>query len=410
MAAVQGIGMVSNEETASSSRSLPESDMPSAKVSRPERFARSLLEEFVSSYELVPGPPPVALYGLAFGFFVLAVIQFRVSGAPAFDIFQTIVPGVAAAFLAVCGYWTALAPRPAQKQAAGVLMGLLLMVIVTGTVAMVLVLEVGELRGAFDWLFGLTAAMSAGAIVGVPIGFGFDSLATYQRSLEAEYRQSKRLNQRLRVLNRVLRHNVRNELTVALGGLEFVEPDLDTDQSRDWYQRAIAALERLQTHTEKLIRLDSEGLFESAPTTVDVAAFTRAYLTGDGMTPSPDQVIVDAPTSAPVAAHPLIGSAIVEALHNALVHADDPDLSVRITVHSETDYVTVEIADTGPGIPEIELRALKRGDEDPLAHGQGVGLWFIKWVVDASDGTLSFEANEPTGTIVRMQLPHASAA
>ncbi|WP_196219619.1 sensor histidine kinase KdpD [Halorubrum sp. BV1] len=326
------------------------------------------------------------------------------------DILQTIVPGVTAAFLAVCGYWTTLAARPAEKQAAGTLMAVLLMATATGTVAMVLLLEADKLQSTFDWLFAFTAAMSAGAIVGVPIGFGFDSLAFYQQSLESEYRQTRQLNQRLRVLNRVLRHNVRNELNVALGGLEFVEMDLTSDQSRDWYRRSTAALDRLRTHTEKLIQLDSERLFGSETTTVDVAVFIRASLISDAVLSTPDRVTLETPDAAPVVAHPLIGSAIIEALHNALVHAPDSELTVRIRVRAAADRVTVEIADTGPGIPAIELKALERADEDSLTHGQGVGLWFIKWVVDASDGTLSFEANEPTGTIVRMHLPHAPSA
>ncbi|MFC6862646.1 sensor histidine kinase [Halomicroarcula sp. GCM10025817] len=398
--------MVSDGRTSSNTQT-PHSGLPRSQFSRREWLARKLLKEFVSGYGLIPGQPPIVIYVLAFSFAVLAVIQFPIGSAPRIEIFQTAVPGAAAVFLAVCGYWVSLAARPAQKQAAGVLMGVLLMAVATGTVAMVLVLEAGELRGTFDWLFGFTAAMSAGAIVGVPIGFGFDSLAAYQQSLEAEHRQTRQLNQQLRVLNRVMRHNVRNELTVALGGLQFIEPDLETDQSRDWYRRAIRSLERLHTHTEKLIRLDSEGLFGVATTTVDIAAFTRVYLAGDAVGPPGDHVTIDAPETARVAAHPLIGSAVAEALHNAWIHADTPNITVDISVQSSTDQVTVEVADTGPGIPAIELRALDRADEAPLAHGQGVGLWFIKWVVDASDGTLSFDSNEPRGTIVRMQLPHA---
>ncbi|WP_256403826.1 sensor histidine kinase [Halorubrum salinum] len=399
--------MGSDDPAAGSDQSRPESGQSYKALPRRERLARRLLEEFVAGYDLIPAPAPVVLYALSLGFGVLAVIQFPITGAPRVEILQAVIPGVTAVFLAVCGYWTTLASRPAAKQAAGVLMAVLLMAIATGTVALVLVLEAGELQVTFDWLFGFSAAMSAGAIVGVPIGFGFDSLATYQQSLEAEYRQSRQLNQRLRVLNRVLRHNVRNELNIALGGLEFVEADLDTDQSRDWYRRATAALDRLRTHTEKLIQLDSEGLFGSETTTIDVAALIRMFLTTDAVVSTPDQVTLEMPDTAPVAAHPLIGSAIVEVLHNAFVHAADPELTVRVNVHAAADRVTVEVADTGPGIPEIELRALERAAEDSLTHGQGVGLWFIKWVVDASDGTVSFEANEPTGTIVRMQLPHA---
>lgn len=398
--------MVSDEQTNSQNKN-PQSDTVRSKFSRREWLARRLLKEFVSSYKLIPGRPPIALFVLAVGFAALAIFQFPGEAAPKVEILQTAVPGGAAIFLFVSGHYLSLTTRPAQKQAAAVLMAVLLMTVAAGTHTMVLVLEAGELRATYDWLFGLTAAVSSGAIMGVPIGIGFDSLASYQESLKEKNRHTQQLNQRLRVLNRVMRHNVRNELTVALGSLQFIEADLTSEQNREWYQRAIGSLERLHTHSEKLIRLDSEGLFGTAKTNIDIAGFTRSYLIGDSVGPPEDHVTVDAPEEVNVSAHPLIGSAVAEAIHNAWIHSDTPEITVDISIRPSIDQVTIEIADTGPGIPSIELRALDLADENPLSHGKGVGLWFIKWVVEGSDGTLTLASNEPRGTIVRMQLPHA---
>lgn len=54
--------------------------------------------------------------------------------------------------------------------------------------------------------------------------------------------------------------------------------------------------------------------------------------------------------------------------------------------------VDVTVTDDGPGVPEME-RAVVSGETtiDQLNHGQGIGLWFVKWVADRSDGSLVFE-------------------
>ena len=59
------------------------------------------------------------------------------------------------------------------------------------------------------------------------------------------------------------------------------------------------------------------------------------------------------------------------------------------------------------GISERETRVLKRGEETQLEHGSGIGLWLAAWVVDASDGELSFARPDDGGSVASISLPHA---
>jgi sensor histidine kinase regulating citrate/malate metabolism len=73
-----------------------------------------------------------------------------------------------------------------------------------------------------------------------------------------------------------------------------------------------------------------------------------------------------------------------------------------------SDTVTIRIGDNGPGIPEHELQVLERGHETELRHSSGLGLWFVHWVVDASNGWITFETDDSDGSVVGLHLPAAN--
>lgn len=67
------------------------------------------------------------------------------------------------------------------------------------------------------------------------------------------------------------------------------------------------------------------------------------------------------------------------------------------------------IADNGPGIPDQEQKTIKLGEETPLQHGTGLGLWIVYWTVSLFGGEVTLEDNSPRGTRVILSLPQASA-
>lgn len=117
------------------------------------------------------------------------------------------------------------------------------------------------------------------------------------------------------------------------------------------------------------------------------------------------------PAEATALAHPRIGIAIEELLRNAIVHADEPDLTVSITGIVDEETVTIEVADDGPGLPEMELTALEGLFEEPLEHSRGIGLWLVQFLVAKSNGKLDTGGSTVTddqaladgsGAVVRM--------
>jgi signal transduction histidine kinase len=107
----------------------------------------------------------------------------------------------------------------------------------------------------------------------------------------------------------------------------------------------------------------------------------------------------------------LLGLAVDNLLENAVVHTTSLSPTVEVTVRrdEETGTVEVSVADDGPGIPRQEREVLVDGQETPLDHGSGIGLWLVNWIVSESMGTVSFGENDPTGSVVTLRLPLAGS-
>jgi signal transduction histidine kinase len=82
---------------------------------------------------------------------------------------------------------------------------------------------------------------------------------------------------------------------------------------------------------------------------------------------------------------------------------------VRITAKHSDDAVTISFADTGVGIPPEDLpriwERLFRSDRSRSERGLGLGLSFVRAIVEAHGGTIVAESRPAEGTTIRMMLP-----
>jgi signal transduction histidine kinase len=66
--------------------------------------------------------------------------------------------------------------------------------------------------------------------------------------------------------------------------------------------------------------------------------------------------------------------------------------------------IEIVITDNGPGIPEHERRAIESGEETPLQHGTGLGLWLVYWAMSLLGGDIHIDDAE-SGTRIALRLP-----
>jgi len=262
------------------------------------------------------------------------------------------------------------------------------------------------------------------------IGGGFNDLAARLEAREAALRER---TQRLEVLYRVLRHDLRNQLSVVLTYADVVA-DSDVDDHVTAAARSILdAGRRLEALSERARQIETALEADQETRPVELSAVVTE-VTADLREAYPDvEIATSAPDEAWAHALPSIRLAVENACENACEHNDADDPRVEVSVETvgesrtgrsddrsavdgagdrsdESDHATagrvrIAIADNGPGIPEQERRAIREGRETDLEHASGLGLWLIYWVVDGSGGDLRFADRDPRGTVVEIDLP-----
>lgn len=262
-------------------------------------------------------------------------------------------------------------------------------------------------------LFMIVNAAGGGAVLGFVIGLYDAHQHRADDGWRTESERSRALAQRLSVVNRVLRHDIRTQAQIITGATAQFDPQSDAQKR---------TLERLEQASERLSELSTEAremeaLLDGAELdreVVQLPALVRA-VGADVETANPDFTVeYDLPDDQAVYACPLLDRAIKHLLVNAVEHNDSehPRASVRIeTSESATHPVRLTIVDNGPGLPDHERPPEDGYRESQLRHSNGVGLWFVKWIVDDSGGTIDVETatDAETGTRVTLELPSPPA-
>jgi PAS domain S-box-containing protein len=209
--------------------------------------------------------------------------------------------------------------------------------------------------------------------------------------------------QRLEVLNRLLRHNLRNEMNVVAGNAELVERQLADPNLRERLELIAETATRITDQSDKVGQV-SRTLDGDETVTVDLReTVTNVVRNARDCYPSAE-ITVDVPSGLELGVDPTIAIALDELLANAVEHNDADDPAVNVQVRDGDGFSTLEVADDGPGIDPHELAVLEEGEETALKHGSGVGLWVVYWVVEQFGGRLEFE-NESQGCTVTVWLP-----
>ncbi|MWV65952.1 HTR-like protein [Halorubrum sp. JWXQ-INN 858] len=221
--------------------------------------------------------------------------------------------------------------------------------------------------------------------------------------------EDRQREQQLAVLNRVLRHNLRNETTVISGYADLLGGDVDDLQRATRAGKIEAASDRLLSIAEKVGTFESVQERERQPAPLAVST-VLADVERSCSAAHSDATIewTVTPPELRLRTDPVLLSVLLDNLvENAIIHSEVPEQTASISVSDASNAdggVVFEIRDRNERIPEIEIETLRAGDETPLQHGQGIGLWIVYWCVQKLRGSIDFEYDD--GNVLTVTLPN----
>jgi len=225
---------------------------------------------------------------------------------------------------------------------------------------------------------------------------------------QTDVTERKRTEQLVRLLNRVLRHNLRNDLNVLLGVGNHLRSEtaenVNLDELGERVERTAGRLidlseqarelERNARRDREARRLDPVNLFDDAATEVPAAATVETSVE----------------TERRICAGPELAQALSELVANAVAHnpADEPWVGLKAT--DDGEWVELTVTDDGPGIDDMEATVIAEGEETELVHGSGLGLWLVNWIVTRYGGSFRIRARDgdgedAAGSVATVRLP-----
>ncbi|GGK83836.1 hypothetical protein GCM10009067_39920 [Haloarcula sebkhae] len=205
------------------------------------------------------------------------------------------------------------------------------------------------------------------------------------------------------VINRVLRHNVRNKLTVINGHAKMLAADLEGN-SASKADRILDAGNHLLNLSESARRIESHRELSPNLESLDLVPVVSELLAQLNEEYPEASVAMDIPETAIAETQPRIKTALWEILDNAAQHTG-PEPTIDVDVSVTDEQILIKIGDYGPGLPETDQKVLTTGEEDPLVHGQGLGLFLAHWIITNLDGRVSVATARGTSVDIRLPTP-----
>ena len=210
------------------------------------------------------------------------------------------------------------------------------------------------------------------------------------------------------VLNRLLRHDLRNKLNIAHGNLQSIKSHLDDEEARTRLEKAIETVDQINQQAERArdLRRLLENSFDASNRITRLDYALNAAVADIINQFEEAQLVFDAFPELTVVADDLLERVFKSILENGIVHNDSESPVVEIDVTELSNTVVVSIADNGPGVSDGQKDLIfGREEYNQLHHGSGLSLFFADNVVQTYNGEIWVEDNDPRGAIFRVELP-----
>jgi signal transduction histidine kinase len=214
-----------------------------------------------------------------------------------------------------------------------------------------------------------------------------------------------RQQQRLEVLNRVFRHNVRTNTQVIMSNAEYLATRNSTTKAKTVQEKA-KEIEQVSDDIRTVIDIFERGREQARPVRLRNILEECVQLV---RTEYPDVCVEYEFDFGAHYVDSVLDDVLLNIIENAAQHNTSNRPKIWIDVAVQSDHVRVSVADNGPGIDDEELSLIKNRTETPLEHGTGFGLAIAMWGTESANGEIIFEERDPNGLCVTVKIPFLSS-
>jgi PAS domain S-box-containing protein len=208
--------------------------------------------------------------------------------------------------------------------------------------------------------------------------------------------------QQLDVLHRVLRHNLRNELTVIRGWAQQLDPVSPHEQNA--VETISAASDRLLALSEEASRIRT-GLTDDVQQTDSLSIPTAVSRLSEHVTEWEPATTMTVERSGPGAVPRRGVQAVSQLFDSVSSHADESTLELTIETHSQ--YLRLELTADAPVLPAGERTLIETGSETALEHGSDLAVAQAYLGIQSVGGeiTIADAADAPPTSRLSVELP-----
>ncbi len=234
----------------------------------------------------------------------------------------------------------------------------------------------------------------------IPIYYKDGSLAGYRgidRDITKKKENEKELYMRqkgFRMINKVLRHDIANNLNVINSAIRLFEQDKD-----------LGLIEEIKKYLEQSFNLISD--MSKLEDYMEINKETRIIELRDVIQKVAEKfssINIELKGDCGIIADEMIYSVFDNLFSNAIRHGEAD--RIIINIEKQAKYNVIHVADNGKGIPDtIKDQVFEEGFKYGSKGNMGLGTFIIKSTLERYGGRLEIKDNLPQGTIFKIILP-----
>jgi len=254
----------------------------------------------------------------------------------------------------------------------------------------------------------LLTEIMAGGLFGLLVGvYSVRARRSAEQATAARVEQEllERQQETTELLNRTLRHQLLNSLTVVRGRGELVAAKND-DDTEQWGQTIVEQTDRMVETVDDIGQLTRTLTGDTDLEPIELAEVVERAVATARETFQTATITVESLPDCTVRADELLVRALENVLENAVVHNDQEQPTVVVDAGVTDGNVVVTVADDGPGIPETARdRVLDANERGLESDGDGLGLFMTASVLRQYGGGVRLGDADLGGTVVRLTVP-----